>query len=87
MDSRTAASPTGNEDYAFMRAGGLSWTIPYAAGMYALAAQVRPDITPEVFWETALNTGTTIQVQQDGKEHDLGVILNPRALIEAIKVK
>lgn len=87
MDSRTTASPTGTEDYVFYREGGWSWSIPYIAGMYALAAQVKPDITPEEFWETALQTGKTIQLQHDGKEYDFGVILDPQALIEAIKGK
>ncbi|HEX5941569.1 MAG TPA: hypothetical protein VFY66_04795, partial [Anaerolineales bacterium] len=57
----------------------------YLAGMYVLAMQVNPSITPEAFWETALNTGKTIQIQHDGKNYELGVILNPQALIEAIK--
>jgi hypothetical protein len=85
MDSRTTASPTGTEDYVFYREGGWSWSIPYLAGMYALTAQVNPDITPEGFWETALRTGKTIQLQYDGKEYEFGVILDPQALIDAIK--
>lgn len=87
MDSRTTASPTGTEDYAFYRQGGWSWSIPYLAGMYALAVQVKPDITPEQFWETALQTGRTIQLQHNGKDYEFGVILDPRALIEEIKSK
>jgi hypothetical protein len=87
MDARTTASPTGKEDYVFYSPGGMSWAVPYLAGMYALAAQVKPDITPEEFWETALKTGRTIQIQHDGKAHEFGVILDPQALIEAIKSK
>jgi len=87
MDSRTTASPTGTEDYVFYREGGWSWSIPYLAGMYALAVQVKPDITPEEFWDTALKTGKTIQLQRDGKEYEFGVILDPQALIGAIKDK
>ena len=85
MDSRTTASPTGIEDYAFYRIGGWSWSIPYLAGTYALAVQVDPDITPEQFWETALETGRTIPIQHGGKEYEFGVILDPQALIKAIK--
>jgi hypothetical protein len=85
MDSRTTASPTGIEDYVFYREGGWSWSIPYLAGMYALAAQVNPDITPEKFWNAALKTGKTISIQHDGKEYPFGIILNPQALIEEIK--
>jgi hypothetical protein len=87
MDSRTTASPTGSEDYVFYREGGWSWSIPYLAGMYALAAQVNPEITPEEFWNAALNTGRTIQIQHDGREYKFGVILDPQALIEGIKSK
>ena len=87
MDSRTTASPTGTEDYVFYRAGGWSWSVPYLAGMYALAVQVRPEITPEEFWATALQTGKTIQIQHNGKDYDFGVILDPQKLIGAIKNK
>jgi hypothetical protein len=87
MDSRTTASPTGTEDYVFYRQGGWSWSIPYLAGMYALAAQVKPEITPEEFWDKALRTGRTTQIQQDGKEYEFGIILDPQALLEAIKNK
>ncbi len=53
--------------------------------MYALAAQVKPAITPEEFWKIALETGRTIQIQHSGKDYEFGVILDPQALIEAIK--
>lgn len=87
MDSRTTASPTGIEDYVFYRQGGWSWSIPYIAGMYALTVQVQPDITPEEFWQAALQTGRTIQLQHNGKEYEFGVILDPKALIEGLQSK
>jgi hypothetical protein len=87
MDSRTTASPTGTEDYVFYREGGWSWSIPYIAGMYALGSQVNPDITPEEFWDAALQTGRTIQIKHDGKDYEFGIILDPQALIDAIKSK
>ncbi len=85
MDSRTTASPTGREDYVFYAQGGMSWAVPYLAGMYALAIQVKPDITPEEFWAAAIKTGKTIQIQHEGKEYPFGVILDPPALIEDIR--
>jgi hypothetical protein len=85
MDSRTTASPTGTEDYVFYREGGWSWSIPYLAGTYALAVQVKPDITPEEFWAAALETGRTIQITHEGKEYSFGVILDPQALIAALQ--
>ncbi|MGB7538616.1 MAG: S8/S53 family peptidase [Anaerolineales bacterium] len=87
MDSRTTASPTGVEDYVFYREGGLSWAIPYIAGVYALAAQVKPDITPKVFWSTALDTGRTIELSHEGRKYSFGVILDPVALIGALQAK
>ncbi len=85
MDSRTTASPTGMDEYVFYREGGWSWSIPYIAGVYALAAQVKPDITPEVFWSTALGTGQTIDLSHGGKTYSFGVILDPVALIHSLQ--
>lgn len=87
MDSRTTASPTGTEDYVFYREGGWSWSIPYIAGIYALAIQVKPDITPEQFWDAALGTGRTIHIGHNGKDYEFGVILDPQALIKEIQSK
>lgn len=85
MDSRATASPTGYEDYAFYSSGGWSWCVPYLAGMYALAWQVKPGITPDEFWTTALRTGQTIKVQHGFRRYSLGVILDPQALIAELQ--
>ena len=84
MESRSTASPTGPQDYVHYPSGGASWAVPYLAGTYALAAQVKPDVTPEEFWATALQTGQTIQIAHDGKTYTLGTILDPQALIAAL---
>jgi len=85
MDSRTTASPTGKNEYVFYRTGGVSWAIPYIAGMYALAAQVKPQITPQEFWKIALETGQTIEIIHEGQTHQLGPILDPVALIAELQ--
>ena len=85
MDARTAASPTGNKDYVFFGMGGMSWTAPYVAGVYALACQVDPGITPDKFWSTALQTGRTTQVMHNGEPVSFGVILDSQALIAALQ--
>jgi hypothetical protein len=85
MEARTTASPSGKEDYTFSLEGGLSWCIPYIAGAYALAAQVDPKITPERFWALALKTGRIVQVPHEGKSLDLGPILDPAQLLEAVR--
>jgi hypothetical protein len=62
MDSRSTASPTGPSDYVFYREGGWSWSIPYIAGLYALACQVKPAITLEIFWAKAIETGDSVEI-------------------------
>jgi len=85
MDARVAASPTGKSDYSFFGVGGMSWTAPYLAGIYALACQVDPKITPDKFWSTALQTGRTIQIEHEGKQYSFGKILDPHALMAALE--
>ena len=85
MDSRTAASPDSSSEYVFYRHGGWSWSIPYIAGLYALAVQTDPAITPERFWELALTTGDTVRVPGSEGDMALGPIVNPPALIEAVR--
>jgi len=85
MDSRTTAGPHGADEYVFYREGGWSWSIPYIAGAYALAAQVEPAITPERFWVLAMKTGRTIELENYGKKILFGQILDPAKLIDALK--
>jgi subtilisin family serine protease len=85
MDSRTTAGPGGRDEYVFYREGGWSWSIPYIAGTYALAAQVKPTITPNEFWQLALQTGKTIEINHAGKIFRLGRILDPTALMIALQ--
>lgn len=85
MDARCTASETGPQNYVFYRSGGWSWSIPYIAGLYALACQVSPTMTPEKFWQAALKTGDKITITRDGKKYPLGLIANPVKIIEALK--
>jgi hypothetical protein len=62
MDSRATASPTGPGEYVFYRQGGWSWSIPYIAGLFALACQVKPEITPEAFWVAAIKSGDSLEI-------------------------
>ena len=85
MDVRCTASPTGAGDYVFYTDAGWSWCVPWIAGLYALACEVRPEITPEQFWAAALKTGETIRIQKAGVEVSFGPIANPVALIENLQ--
>ena len=59
--------------------------IPYIAGLYALAAQVDSGITPERFWGLALKTGRTITLDHKESKIPFGPIVDPVALIGALK--
>jgi hypothetical protein len=85
MDARTVAGHQSVDEYVFYRDGGWSWSIPYIAGMYALAAQAKPTITPDEFWSTALATGQTIELEYEGEMIPFGPILDPVALIAALQ--
>ncbi len=85
MGSRTTASPGGAGEYVFYRTGGWSWSMPYIAGMYALAVQVDPHITPDRFWSLAMGTGHTTQLEHKGEMIPFGPILDPVALIDALQ--
>ena len=87
MDSRTTANFTGKNEYVFYREGGWSWSIPYIAGVYALAVQVEPAITPEQFWSIAMETGRTIKLKHSGKTMRLGPIIDPVKLIDRLQKK
>jgi hypothetical protein len=84
MDSRSTASPTGAQDYVFYSGGGWSWSVPWISGLYALACQVKPGITPDQFWAAALKTGRTIQLHRENKTLNFGTIADPVALIASL---
>ena len=84
MDARTYASWDGVDGYEFCAEGGLSWAVPWMAGLYALCAQKYPDITPDIFIQKAFETGMRQTIVQDGREYTLGTIVNPEALVEAL---
>jgi hypothetical protein len=56
-----------------------------ALGLYAMACQVKPDVTPEKFWETALLTGHSIEVKPGLRTYRLSKIVNPAGLVEALQ--
>jgi hypothetical protein len=85
MSSRTTASPMGQEEYVFYRMGGEGIIIPYLAGIYALAAQVDPEITPERFWELALETGSSLNITGSAGIYTLGPVLDPEGVVEALE--
>lgn len=85
MDSRCTAGQSGKSSYVFKSTAGVSWSIPYIAGLYALACQVKPNVTPQEFWDKALETGDEIKIEKNNKVYKFGKIVNPVKLIESLK--
>lgn len=84
MDGRTAASPAGAGEYAYFAEGGMSWAAPYVAGLYALACQVRPEVTFEEFLAAARSTARPVSIRKGAEEYPYGKAVDPAALLEAL---
>ena len=87
MDQRTCASFTGRNDYFYQSIGGMSYVIPYVAGIYALALQVDPSISFEDFTSYAKATATTVSYQSDNQNIVFGKYIDGYKLIKAIQEK
>ena len=76
--NRTMASFRGPNAYTYDRVGGLSWTVPYLAGVAALGLQIDPSLKPgeivRLWKETASKT-------------KVGPVINPGAFVEAVQKK
>jgi serine protease AprX len=57
-DYRTKASYLNNTDYTYEEQGGMSWAIPYLAGIATLALQKNPNLTFEEFNKLVISTAT-----------------------------
>ena len=85
MDARSVASFSAADSYAYYSTGGLSWTVPWLAGMYALCLQENQTLAPERFLQLALETGRVNTVELGGKTYTLGMVIDPERLVEAAK--
>lgn len=76
-DYRTMASWEGEDKYMYEEKGGMSWSVPYLAGVYAMALQVNPDLKQPELEKLIAETAIT---NKKGLK-----IINPKGIIEAIK--
>jgi hypothetical protein len=76
--NRTLASLWGPHFYTYDRTGGMSWTVPYLAGVAALAWQVDPSIKPREMLELWQSTVARTSA---------GLVIDPVAMIETVKGK
>ena len=83
MDHRTVADFTDGSSYRYEgNDGGMSWSTPWIAAMYVLAKQANSGITPEEFWQIALETSD--ECRNNDNNEFVGRIINPQRLIEKI---
>ena len=84
MDHRTVADFKDSTSYRYEgNDGGMSWSTPWVAGMYVLAKQADPSITPEKFWQYALETSSECRNNDSGNY--VGRLINPQGLIQKIQ--
>ena len=76
LESRTIASVLGVNEYEYCARGGVSWAIPYLAGVYALALQVKPDLTYQEFTEIAVETA---------EETNILKVISPYKIVHKLK--
>lgn len=84
MDAKTYASCSRTDGYEFTASGGLSWSVPWLAGLYALCLEKNASLTPEDFIRTAFETGVTKTIEYNGSSYELGTIIVPAALMDEI---
>lgn len=85
-DSRCVASPTGNKDYAFYSVSNCNLSLPYTAGLYALACQVNPSITPGEFIKKAVETSDLLEIVNKNINYKYRIknVVNPVKLLHEI---
>lgn len=84
-DARWLASHTGVDDYIMYSRGAWSMVVAYISGVYTLACQVYPEITPEQFCELAISTGSELKKYESGFEGKTLKLINPTKIIEELK--
>ena len=75
-DYRSRANYTDDLSYVYEEEGGMSWAIPYLAGVSALALQKKPDLKFDEFMGLVDKTANEISGQFK--------VINPRGIIEAL---
>ena len=83
-DFRVIASPTGKNDYVHYSQGGLSWAVPYVAGLYALGVQIYPQLTKEIFMQAVHDASTVRNCKLQGESFSLPLV-NPAALLNRLQ--
>jgi len=77
---RTIAGYQDDAQYIYCGAnGGMSWATPYMVGVYALAKQVMPNLTPQHFFDVARQVGTSSDKLGDN------IIIQPKNIVKCLQ--
>lgn len=87
MDARLMAGQHGPEAFYFYRTGGLSDAIPWYAGLYALACQANPGMTAAMMKTAMTQTARNVEITHDGRRYTLRGVVDPAALIDAVRTQ
>lgn len=84
-DNRTVAdysSPTG---YIYAPVGGDGFATAWLTGIYALSAQVYPNLTGERFLRYVVDYNDVLTVKEEGANYTLKSVVSPQDLINGLK--
>lgn len=80
--NRTTAGCSSDTNYMYWgKNGGYSWATPYIVGVYALAKQVYPNLTPKKFFEVVRQTASPMK-SENGCHN---VLIQPKKIIEQLQ--
>lgn len=75
------AGPSSKYDYVYSGAGGVSWGVPYLAGLYALCCEVDNDMNLEKFIRLADVTSVSSSFDYNGISYVFNKIIQPEIMI------
>lgn len=84
-DNRTVADYTSTTGYTYVPVGGDGFATAWLTGIYALSAQVFPNLTGERFLRYVVDYNDVLNVKEEGSNYTLKSVVSPQDLINGLK--
>ena len=81
IEGKTVAYYQGDNEYQYVNNGGLSWAVPYIAGLYVLCCEVDPFMNYEKFIDVIEMTSLSLSSSYDNQLFRLDKIIQPEQVI------
>ena len=81
IEGKTVAYYQGDNEYQYVNYGGLSWAVPYIAGLYVLCCEVDPFMNYEKFIYVIEMTSLSLSSSYDNQLFRLDKIIQPEQVI------